>query len=231
MKTGPLLNTDHYSMTVLIVFLIGCLLWVVVYGAMFHKAFKYKTMEYPLMAMACAYGWEIWLGLGIIKTTDMGTLLQFSYFLWFFGDCFILYMMFKYAYKQSATKAGQKSFNFRYVLAILVWVVIWYPFMNEYDDVVGAFSGWICNVVISLAFVFQKLKMPEWGTSRVIAVFKFLGTGLCSIIVFTHFMSNHTLVACVFVFASLDLVYIYLVFTGPKEKEVNAKLEAELVGA
>lgn len=222
LKTGPWINSEEYSSTVLIVFMIGCVLWLVAYAGMFVHAKKTKTIEYPYYAQANAFAWEIWFGLGIIKVTNMGAIFQVAYFLWFFFDCFLLYKIWTLGKKQEMTESGQKSFHFKYVLVFLFWLVLWYPFMMEYDDSVGAFSGWLCNNIISTLFIFQKLKDPKWGTSRLIAYAKFFGTACCSIVVWTHFYGNKTLVALVFLFAALDIIYIYLVHKGPTTKEILA---------
>lgn len=220
-QRSPWINTEKYSTLVLVCFLTGCALWGVVYGIIFKEGAKYKFVEYPVMAMACAFGWEILMGLGIVRVTDMGKLFQLAYFLWFFMDCFIFYVMLKYGWKQMNSALGQRMFKFIYIFSIASWLALWFPFMKEYDDPIGAYSGWVCNVVISSCFVFQKLKEPNWGCNRWIAVLKFMGTGLCSAVVFGNYYMNHTLVACVFVFSAFDLVYIYLVFTGPKTGDVN----------
>lgn len=223
-SSEPWINTTKYSIPVLILFLLGCSFWGVVYAMIFKEARTKHTVEYPMMAMACAFGWEILMGLGIVRVTDMGKLFQFAYFLWFFFDCFIFYMMLKYGYKQIRSAQGQRMFTFLYFFCIAAWLVMWYPFMKSYDDPIGAYSGWVCNVVISSCFVFQKINNPAWGTNRWIAILKFLGTGSCSAVVFGNYYDNPTLVACVFVFSAFDLVYIYLVFKGPKTDEIPSEM-------
>ncbi|MCP3927835.1 MAG: hypothetical protein GY705_01905 [Bacteroidetes bacterium] len=219
-KTGPWINTEDYSIPVLIIFMLGCIFWLVAYAKMFTHARRNHSMEYPYFGQASSFAWEFWFGLGIIKVTNMGLLFQVAYFLWFFFDIFLVVLTWKYGAKQDSTESAKKSFRFKFIASIVFWLIVWAPFMAMFDDPVGCFSGWLCNNVISILFVFQKLKMPHWGTSRWIAIWKFLGTLFCSIVVWTHFKENTTLVFLAITFGLWDLVYIYLVFKGPKDHEV-----------
>ena len=74
-----------------------------------------------------------------------------------------------------------------------------------------------------MAFILQKVKQPEFGTNRWVAVLKLLGTGLCTSVVYYNYYENTTLVALCFIFALLDLVYIYMVFKGPKHSATEVQ--------
>jgi hypothetical protein len=104
----------------------------------------------------------------------MGSVLQWAYFIWFFLDCFIVYSTFKYGWKQDVVPSEKKDHIFVTALCILLWGAILYFFIPQYDDHIGAYTGWIVNVNMSMAFVLQKVKQPEFGTNRWVAVLKFL---------------------------------------------------------
>src|SRR5581483_4716981 len=112
---------------------------------------------------------------------------QISYFIWFFLDCFIVYSAFRYGWKQSITKNGIKYHVPMMALFTLTWIIIFRYFIVEMqqDDRIGAFSGWIVNVYMSILYCVQKIKQPTFGTNRWVAVLKFLATGLCTGVVFT----------------------------------------------
>lgn len=211
-----LFNTAKYSDFVLITFLAGCLLWAVVYIIVIRDIVKRKDVGIPIIAVAGNFAWEFFWGLGIFMKTDMGAAFQWSYFVWFFLDCFIVYATFKYGWKQDIDASEKRNHVFITALCILVWAAILYFFIPQFDDHIGAFTGWIVNVNMSLAFVLQKVKQPNFGTNRLVAVLKLMGTGLCTTVVYYNLSENTTLVALCFIFAILDLVYIYMVFNGPK---------------
>jgi len=213
---GHLFNTEKYSDFVLITFCAGCYLWAIVYIIVLRDVIKKKNADVPIMAVAGNFAWEFYWGLGIFMKTDMGSVLQWAYFIWFFLDCFIVYSTFKYGWKQDVVPSEKKDHIFVTALCILLWGAILYFFIPQYDDHIGAYTGWIVNVNISMAFVLQKVKQPGFGTNRWVAVLKFLGTGLCTTVVFINLYQNTTLVALCFIFAVLDIIYIYMVFTGPK---------------
>lgn len=225
LHTGPWLNTEKYELWVIIIFFLGCMFWLVAYAAMYKRARKYNSLEYPYVGQASAYAWEIWFGLGIVSVTDMGLVLQIAYFLWFVFDTFLVRLIWKVGHNQMVTPSAKKTFRLQYLMAVAFWVVVWYPFMKYLDDPVGAFSGWVCNNALSIAFVTQKLKVPNWGTSRVVAIFKFLGTFFCSVVVWTHYSSNVTLAVLAVTFALFDLYFIYLVFTGPREEAMGVEYQ------
>ncbi len=219
-KTGPWINSEDYSSPVMIIFLLGCIFWLIAYAEMYRHSRKYHSMEYPYFGQASSFAWEFWFGLGIIKVTNMGLLFQVAYFLWFFFDCFLVRETWKNGAKQEVTPSAKASFQFKFIASVVFWLIVWAPFMAQYDDPVGCYSGWLCNNVISILFVFQKLKMPHWGTNISIAILKFLGTLFCSIVVWTHFSANTTLAVLAITFAIWDLIFIYLVVTGPRSHEV-----------
>ena len=109
LKTGPWLNESKYSGLVMIIFMIGCVLWLVAYAKMFFHSRKTHSMEYPYFGQASSFAWEFWFGLGIIKVTDMGAVFQIAYFLWFFFDCFLVRQTWKYGAAQDTTPTAKHS--------------------------------------------------------------------------------------------------------------------------
>ena len=72
---------------------------------------------------------------------------------------------------------------------------------------------------MSMAFILQKIKQPSFGDKK-IAVGKFIGTLLCTTVVYFNFYENRTLVSLCFIFAILDLIYIYMVYKQDNEQVV-----------
>lgn len=217
--SDPWINLKDYTPFVLITFGLGCLLWAVVYIIVIRDIIKTKRIDIPNAAICCNFAWEIYWGL--FYHTNMGRLFEWAYFIWFFLDMFIVYSMFKYGASQAITSGTKKLHIPAMAIILTMWLVIFHFEIPQYDDPVGALSGWIVNVYMSVLFCYLKIRTPEFGLNRLVAVGKFLGTGFCTSVVFVNFYANKTLVALCFIFAAFDLIYIYLVFTGPKAADVH----------
>lgn len=220
--TSPWLNTKDYSTFVLAAFGTGCFVWVFVYIIVIRDIIKKKIVNIPSSAICCNFAWEFYWGLEVFKHTDMGVLFQVAYFLWFFFDLFIVYSMFKYGWKQYP-EAVQKTHVLNMAVVLTTWMVIFYFFMPTIDDKIGAFSGWIVNVYMSVLFVYHKMRQPHFNpntlSTNIVAIGKFIGTGLCTSVVYYHFYNNKTLVALCFIFAIYDIIFIAMVWRGPKTHE------------
>jgi hypothetical protein len=215
-----LVNTKDYTTFELITFGIGCYMWAIVYGFVIYDIFKYKRADIPVLAVCGNVAWEFYWGL--IFRTNMGPLLQWSYAIWFFLDLIIVYGALRYGGKQEPVVAARKYNVIIMISVIASWMVIFGFFIPKFDDNIGAFTGWILNTMMSIGFVLQKIRQPEFGTNRLVAVCKFLGTGSCNFVCFNSpsLNWNKTLLALCIIFAIFDLIYIYLVFTGPKKSDV-----------
>lgn len=223
LSTPPLFNTTDYTIFGLATFGAGCALWAVVYVIVIYDIFKKKIVGIPVGAVACNFAWECYWGLAIFRITNMGSFLQWSYFIWWFTDILIVVSVFLYGWKQSVSADGRRYHVISTFIIFAMWNVLFCFFIRDWDDKIGAFSGWIDNVNMSVLYCVLKLKQPSFGTNRLVAVFKFMATGLCTGVVFTtpYLYANTTLVALCFTFAAFDLMYIYLVFTGPKHSSVS----------
>jgi hypothetical protein len=212
----PILNTTDYSTLELITFGIGCYMWAMVYFIVIRDIIKKKSVDIPVLAIAGNIAWEFYWGFWF--RTNMGLVLQWSYAIWFLLDCYIVYAAFKYGSKQEPILAARKYHTFIFASAIAAWLVIFYFFIPQFDDNIGAYSGWILNTMMSFGFILQKVQQPSFGTNRLVAVCKFLGTGFCVPVCFIQpeLNKNHVLLSLCILFAIFDLIYIYLVFTGPK---------------
>ncbi len=215
-----LVNLTDYTMFSIVTFLAGCLVWGVVYIAIIRDVIKTKLLGIPAAAVCGCFAWEInW---GLIYHTDMGNLFQWMYFMWFFLDCFIVFCMFRYGKKQIVIEGVKKYFVVSAASYLAIWFVIFYLFIGEgYDDSFGALTGYLINIHMSLFYVAQKLKQPEFGTSRLVAVGKFIGTGLCTFACFQRYPDHKLLMASIIIFALIDIVYIIMVYKGPKHVAIQ----------
>jgi hypothetical protein len=102
-----IVNLESYTPVELVLFSVGCYLWVIVYFIYIRNIIKLKFIEIPVFAAASNLGWEFIWGF-IPPPTDMGLLLVWAYRGWFLIDIFIFYGVLRYGTKQITTPALQR---------------------------------------------------------------------------------------------------------------------------
>ena len=86
---------------------------------------------------------------------NTGTFYVYGYQASFFLDFYILLMIFKYGSKQIDIPEIKKYFTQILIGLIIIWLPLNYFFVkNGFDTPVGANSGYILNLIISLLSVF-----------------------------------------------------------------------------
>lgn len=206
-------NTAEYSPALLVLFAIGCLGWVVAYVAVLSSVRKYRFVEIPAGAVVANVAWEfVW---GFLYTTDMGLFFAWGYRIWFFLDVFIVYMLFKYGWKQLDSTLLQPFFRPGAAFGIAAWGVALFYFIGEgYDTGYGAISGYILNVMMSALYVVLIVKRADnvqWF-SGVVAWSKMLGTALLSVFNFIVRPEDYLLMTLYTVTFAFDVLYIYVYY-------------------
>ena len=222
-----IINTTDYTVAQLSFFAAGCLLWIVVYFATIRNIVKKQFIEVPFITVCGNIAWEfLW---SWIFLTNMGSLFVWGYRVWFFMDCFIVYGLLRYGYKQLSIPALQKRSVAVIALSIAAWFFMLYFYIKNYDAPIskmGAYSGFILNLLISGLYITQFLRLNKKALfSATSAWAKGLGTGFISVFCFLHFNDWFLLSMCL-VNTVLDVVYIYLYFNAsataqPNELPVN----------
>lgn len=208
----PWINTASYSPFELILFAIGCVMWVVVYFLYAKHIAKHMMIGMPVFAAASNFGWEfVW---GFLRPyTDMGLLFLWGYRLWFFFDLYIFYGVYRYGAEQVLTPALKRHFKPLIVLAAVGWALIYWFFKAQgYDTPIGANSAYIAQILISalyLGLILRDRKLV-WS-SAAISWLRSLGTGFISIFMVLHYYPTHRplLVLCA-LSAVIDGVYLYM---------------------
>lgn len=214
-----LVNLTDYSPLALITFGLGCLGWAVVYGIVIHDIHKNKRIEIPVAAVMGNFAWEVnW---GLIYKTDMGLLFQAAYFIWFFLDCYIVWAAFKYGKQQLSSEQSLKYFNLTTAGYFVAWFIFFYFFIPEYDDKFGALTGWLINTHMSILYIYQKLKQSDFGKSKLVAILKFLSTGICVYAAYERYHDHKTLMFLCAAFAVADLIFIGMVYSQSKIRTVQ----------
>lgn len=204
------LNTDSYTVTQIVLFFIGSLLWLVCYIDTLYDIRKKKTLNIPLAAIVLNFGWEIstcWF-----FVPDMGKLLVAAYWAWMFFDLFIFASTFRYGYKQVQTAYFKKRIHLFLALGILVSFATQCTFITEYDLPMAPLSGYIINLVMSVSFLYLLFVPGYEGNSLLTGWSKFLGTGIISIMFYSKYPGNYFLLTMYIAVAVFDIFYIYLLY-------------------
>ena len=224
------LNTTDYTPFELILFGIGCFGWVVSYVAILRRVQRNRFLEIPAGAVVANVAWEyLW---GFTFTTSMGMVFAWGYRIWFFLDLFIVYMLFKYGWKQADTPVIARAFNVASAFGIVCWLAALYYFIREgYDTSYGAISGYILNVMMSalyLVLIAKQSNNPQYF-SEVVAWSKMLGTALLSVFNFMVRPDDHLLMTLYVATLVLDVAYIVAVRTL-RDRAVPARIAPAAIG-
>ena len=202
----PWFNTENYTHEQIIMFFIGSVLWLVCYADVLIGVVRNKVLHIPIAAVLLNFGWEIAASLFFVP--DMGKLIVIAYCAWMFFDLFIFLSLFKYGFKQVQVPYFRKHLPFFLILGIVISFFSQLTFMLDYDIPMAPISGYIINLIMSVAFLYL-LYIPNYPNSKVAAWSKFLGTGIISVMFYTKYPQDYFLLSMYISVAIFDILYIY----------------------
>ena len=208
------INTRDYSPLELLVFGVGCFLWIVVYLFTLRNIHRHQFMDIPLATVCGNIVWEfLW---SWVFKTDMGALFQWGYRSWFFLDCLIVAGTFRFGYKQITLPELRRSAAALFAFGIVAWAPVLYYYIARYDAPIshmGAYSGYILNVLISVLYLPLYLRLraqPEGALfSMGSAWAKAVGNVLINVFCFLHFRDGFLLSLCVLT-SVFDVAFLLL---------------------
>lgn len=208
-----IINLKDYTLLEHGLFFSGCVMWVITYLIVIKSIRSKRFIEIPLIAVCANFAWEfLW---SFIFETNMGELYVWGYRLWFFLDCYILFNLFKYGYKQIDIPTLKNKAQLIIAFGLACWGVMLFYYIQNYDfplSQMGAFSGYILNVMMSALYIttFLRLKNDHFF-SKPAAWLKGVGTFLITIFIFLKFPEYPFLLSMCVITAILDFAYIYLI--------------------
>ncbi len=157
--------------------LVGGCCWLIAYTLIIYKGFKDKTAGMPLMVLGMNLAWEFNFAFVFDIHIPAQRLINS---LWFFFDCVIVYLKFKYGrdeYHYTLPGMSDKLFYpYLFVVFIWGWACV-FAARYDWNDAMGAYSAYIQNIFISATFVTMLYRKGNTkGQSMYIAIFKCLGT-------------------------------------------------------
>ncbi len=208
-----LVNLRDYSPFELVLFGVGCYMWVVVYILYIRRIAKGESIGMPVFAACSNFGWEIVWGV-IPPSTDMGPLLVWAYRAWFFLDLYIIYGVYRYGSVQIVTPELKAYFKPFVVLSVVGWAVLYYFFKSGgYDTPIGATSAYIAQMFISVLYLLLLLRRSSAVVELTsVTWLRSVGTGLNTIFLLHHYPGKPFLLSLGLMSLVIDAIYIYLTF-------------------
>lgn len=196
--------------------LVGDLCWVIAYALIAYKCFKEKAYGIPALAICLNFGWEI---LGSFVFPNKVALWEWLYRIWFVGDLFIVYQLFRYGRDLQTIPEVRRHFHAIMVFCILAGIAGQYAFVLTYEDRIGFVAAFMINLVMSILFPFMFLarKQTRRGISVGGAWFKMFGTLFVSYQTYylVPLMDHPPSMAFVLFLAGMifffDCLYVYMV--------------------
>ena len=190
MELSYWINTKDYSTATLIWNGTGCFFWLITYAAMIRSIIKTKFVEMPFLIAAGNIAWEFVWSFCWHPTT--GRFYALAYQGCFFLDCYIFWMMFKYGHKQIEIPLMKKYFKLILVGLAVIWLPLNYFYVKQgYDTPVGANSGYILSLFISLLYPVLLLRTDVSLFSPTVAWAKWIGTGCVTVSMFLMYPENY----------------------------------------
>jgi hypothetical protein len=206
-----LVNLKEYTPFELILFGVGCYMWVVVYILYIRRIAKGESIGMPVFAACSNFGWEIVWGI-IPPSTDMGPLLVWAYRAWFFLDLYIIYGVYRYGSVQIATPGLKAYYKPFVVLSVIGWAILYYFFKSGgYDTPIGATSAYIAQMFISVLYLVLLLRRsPLVSESNAVTWLRSVGTGLNTVFLLHHYPDKYFLLSLGLMSLIIDSAYIVL---------------------
>lgn len=203
------INTKDYTTSQLVWNGVGCLFWVVTYVALVKQIIQKKFVEMPFFIAAGNIAWEfIW---SFFYHPDTGRLYSLSYQGAFLLDVFIFYSILKYGEKQIDVPILKKHFKAISIGLLIMWIPLNYFYVQQgFDTSIGANSGYILNLIISLLYPLLLLRTNPAYFSKTVANFKMLGTGCITVSMFLIYPQNYFVQTLGIACFILDLLYTIL---------------------
>lgn len=213
-ESHPWFDLNNYTLLEIILFASGALSWAICYGDTIYCAWKKKVVNIPAAAVLLNFGWEIatcWF-----FVPNMGKALVIGYWIWMCFDILIFISLFKFGGKQMRIDFFSKKAHFFVITGIVFSFVTQVLFITQYDLPMAPLSGYIINLIMSLAFLYLIFLPGNDYDSKLTGWTKFLGTGLISIMFFLKYPSNNFLTSMYIAVAFFDILYLYLLHNKPK---------------
>jgi hypothetical protein len=189
-----LINTKDYTTLELVLFGVGCYMWVIAYGIYIINIRKHRCVDMAIFGACGNLAWEaVWSW--HMPSTDMGLIMLWAYRFWFLFDLYIFWGIMQYGYKQMTTPALRSVFKPMMIVTTVFCTGLFLTFkIQGYDTTIGANSAFILQDFDSILCLMLLLRKPPGVYfSYPIAWLRSVGTGTNVIFMFIHYPDNYFL--------------------------------------
>lgn len=203
------INFKDYTHPQLIWNGVGCLFWVITYAVLVKEIITKQFVEMPFFIALGNVSWEfVW---SFFYHPNTGKLFALSYQAAFVLDVFIVASILKYGHKQINIPELKKHFVPLVIGLLIMWLPLNYFFVAQgFDTAIGANSGYILNIIISLLYPLLLLRTKASYFSATVAWCKFIGTGCITVSMFLMYPHNYFVMVLGASCFILDLLYSIL---------------------
>ncbi len=219
--TTDWINTDDYTVSQLVWNGVGCFFWLITYAVILRNSFKKKFVEMPFMIAAGNISWEfVW---SFCFHPNTGKFYMIGYQASFFLDVFIFALILRYGAKQIDIPILKKHFRILMIGLLFIWIPLNYFFVDQgFDTAIGANSGYILNLIISLLYPILYWRSDPSNFSKVVSWCRFLGTGFITVSMFLIYPANHLVQVLGIACFVIDLSFTIYLHTSSKNKTLQA---------
>jgi hypothetical protein len=231
MHVTHLLHGQHnLPLEVVIPTVVGSVCWILVYVLLLLNAPKRQFFEMPLVIVIGDVVWETLYGFVFPLDPNLNPLIQWGIRAWCILDYINLAIALKYAKRSISTPKIVLYLKPIVVGLAIFWAAFFYGIadggmgevnIDTHEDLVReAISAYLLNIVISLTYIFQYLRLynQEVYLSSV-AWLKMLGTGLTTVAVCFYRPLNELLIILGVLVFIADTAYIALLRIVPNHIE------------
>jgi len=194
---------------VALVFKIGSgLLWTVTYLLILHRGRKDRALGMPLAALGANLGWEFLFSFVYPHASPQLEVNR----VWFVFDLAILVQALRYGGASQTGPWLRKAYPAAVALAVGLGTVLVWAITVEFQDWQGMYAAFGQNLMMSILFVSLLLSRGTAGQSLWIALSKFLGTLLPSLLFHFKYPGSvllHVLFAGILCFDALYLAALW----------------------
>ena len=215
----PWLNTTDYSIPELILFGVGCFLWVIAYAILIRNIWVYKKIEMPTIAGTGNFAWEFIYSFFIF--TDMGLLMLWGYRAWLILDLYIFGNLLRYGHEDTFLPIYKRNYVVYAFTLTILWGVLYFVMKDAgYETPIGAISAYVLNAAISILYVVNFFRLEDIShLSKWIAWLKAWGTGLISVFMVMHYPENHFIHFWAVIILFFDAWYVMLLHKGRRPED------------
>lgn len=206
---ASLVNCADYTPFQLLLFCVGCWLWVVAYFIIIRDFRRYKWVGMPAFAGAGNFGWEfVWT---FLFATNMGLIAKYAYHAWFVIDIYIFWAIVQYGDKQGWAPSIRRVFKPMIILSAVAfaWFFYIYRVSGHQDYEIGALTAWTDNFLMSVLYIFLLSRMTDVrGLSLSVGWLKMVGTGTNTLFTLSKYPDDHYLHSLGIGLFILDVIYL-----------------------